>query len=69
MLYPMINQLGNERFNEMLEEAAQERRASQFRQARPERKLFNLDLGNLRISVSTVMPKNVAPRQHIARPV
>lgn len=63
MYYPMVNQLGHARFNDMLEEAARERRANQFRQAGPERKLFNISLGSLRISVSTAMPN-----QTVARP-
>lgn len=62
MFYPMVNQLGNARFNDMLDEAARERRANQVRKAGSERKLFNINLGNLRISVSRGVPANTVAR-------
>lgn len=62
MMDPMITQLANSRHQDMLNEAAEERRARSSAPAQPQSKGFRFHLGSLRISVELGDSRNQVAR-------
>jgi GAF domain-containing protein len=62
MMEPMMRQLADARHQDMLDEAARERRARRAAAAQSQTKGFRINLGGLRISVELDAPANPVAR-------